>query len=424
MESPSPQSTPPSLEHLEGQDAGLFRMLKAEVESLREMAKRTQVKGLKESVDQVVSIIASIEQNNIELRAVRSQSAGTKLTVVDARKVVSVLSQNLNTAVKESNKIVLDAISSIDTRINGANEAGGTANGEVKAAVANLQTMLQAQSVKMDEMAEWGIQTSWTEVVRNKGKKKEQDGKPDDKPAATRQQRVRTRPPAILVQVGKEEFPALVHKIRGTTNRDVIGDHVVGMRQTKSGDLLIEIKGDPEQVEAVRAEVSRSAGEDIEVRTLQQKALLEIRDLDQWASQEEVIDAVAMVTGANRDAVRTIGLRKCYGGTQTALVIAPAALCRNVLLQGRIRVGMVNCRVRQGVSRARCFRCLSFGHTSKDCGGPDRSKWCKRCGSQSHFAKDCNASASEAEAFGKILEKESVTKSSANASKSVDPSSR
>lgn len=161
------------------------------------------------------------------------------------------------------------------------------------------------------------------------------------------------------------------------------------MRRTKSGDLLIEIKGDSEQVEAVRAEVSRSAGEDIEVRTLQQKALLEIRDLDQWASQEEVIEAGVMASGANRDAVRMIGLRKRYGGTQTALVVVPTALCRNVLLQGRVRVGMVNCRVRQGVSRDRCFRCLSFGHTSKDCDGPDRSKWCKRCGSQSRFAKDC-----------------------------------
>lgn len=227
-----------------------------------------------------------------------------------------------------------------------------------------------------------------------------------------------------MVQVGKEEFPALVHKIRGTTNRDVIGDHVVGMRQTKSGDLLIEIKGDPEQVEAVWAEVSRSAGEDIEVRTLQQKALLEIRDMDQWVSQEEVIEAVVLTTGANRDAVRMIGLRKRYGGTQTALVVVPKVLCRNVLLQGRIRVGMVNCRVRQGVSRARCFRCLSFGYTSKDCDGPDRSKWCKRCGSQSHFAKDCNAAVSEAEAFGKILEKESVAISSAKASRSADPSSR
>ncbi|CAI6370251.1 unnamed protein product [Macrosiphum euphorbiae] len=56
------------LEHLEGKDTGLFRMLKAEVESLKDMAKRTQVKGLKESVDTVWNIIGSIESNNVELK--------------------------------------------------------------------------------------------------------------------------------------------------------------------------------------------------------------------------------------------------------------------------------------------------------------------------------------------------------------------
>jgi len=65
-----------TLEHLEGKDTGLFRMLKAEVESLKDMAKRTQVKGLKESVDIVLNIIGSIESNNVELKLARNQQAG------------------------------------------------------------------------------------------------------------------------------------------------------------------------------------------------------------------------------------------------------------------------------------------------------------------------------------------------------------
>jgi len=121
MESSSSQPPPATLEYLEGHDAGLFRILKTEVESLKEMSKRTQVKGLKESVDQVISIIGSIEHNNAELRALRSQLARSKLMVVDARKVVTILIQNMNTAVKESNKIVLDAISSAGVRSTGAN---------------------------------------------------------------------------------------------------------------------------------------------------------------------------------------------------------------------------------------------------------------------------------------------------------------
>lgn len=81
---------------------------------------------------------------------------------------------------------------------------------------------------------------------------------------------VRQRPPAILIEKGTSDFPELVKKIRGGVNREVIGDHVVGMRQTKSGSLLIKMKGDQQQIEAIRAEVSRTAGANVEVRSMQQ----------------------------------------------------------------------------------------------------------------------------------------------------------
>lgn len=143
------------------------------------------------------------------------------------------------------------------------------------------------------------------------------------------------------------------------------------------------------------------------MRTLHQKTLLEIRDLDKWIDEEEVADSVATAIGTKRDAVRLLSLRMRYGGTQTALILAPTASSRNVLAQGRIRVGIVSCRMRQGEQEARCFRCLSFGHMSKDCDGPDRSKCCKRGGNQGHVAKDCSAVESDAAAFVKILEIES-----------------
>jgi len=70
--------------------------------------------------------------------------------------------------------------------------------------------------------------------------------------------------------------PTHSKKIRERVIINVIGEHEVGMRQTKSGELLIEIKGDSERVEAVRAEVSKSAGTDVEVISLQRKTLIEI----------------------------------------------------------------------------------------------------------------------------------------------------
>lgn len=164
--------------------------------------------------------------------------------------------------------------------------------------------------------------------------------------SATAQPRVRTRPTAILVNVGPEDFPELSKKIRGGVNHDVIGNSVVGMRQAKSGGLLIEVRGDQTQIEAVRAEVAKSAGPETEVRTLQQRALIEIRDLDQWTSSKEVLDEVCRSTGVGQEAVKVISLRKRFGDSQMALVSLPLSDSRGLVSSGRLRVGMVSCRVR------------------------------------------------------------------------------
>jgi len=136
---------------------------------------------------------------------------------------------------------------------------------------------------------------------------------------------------------------------------------------------------------------------------LQRKTLIEIRDLDQWTDEEEVVKAVATEIGATIDAMRVISLRERYGRTQTALILVPYALCRKLLLQGRLCVGIVSCKVRPWNQRVRCFRCLSFGHTSRDCLGPDSSKCCKRCRGLGHKAAVCKSSSAEARDFASKL---------------------
>jgi len=79
----------------------------------------------------------------------------------------------------------------------------------------HVESIRLQQQDKMDEMSERGIQTTWTDVVRSKGKKKDQGGKPADKPAAQgSSQRRGTRPPAIMVNASKKDFPALAQRIR------------------------------------------------------------------------------------------------------------------------------------------------------------------------------------------------------------------
>lgn len=74
---------------------------------------------------------------------------------------------------------------------------------------------------------------------------------------------IRSRFPVIIVDVSHEDFPALTMKIRGGASREIIDNHVVGMRQARFDGILIEVCDDG--VEAVRTEVSRSVGADFGV---------------------------------------------------------------------------------------------------------------------------------------------------------------
>ncbi|XP_025196607.1 uncharacterized protein LOC112595569 [Melanaphis sacchari] len=176
------------------------------------------------------------------------------------------------------------------------------------------------------------------------------------------------------------------------------------MRQTNSGGLLIEVRGDPSQVEAVRAEVSRLAGDEIEVRSLQQRTTLEIKDLDEWSTKEEVISSLLASYGTEGEIFKVASLRRQYGGTQVAVVTAPSAIAQKAISAGRLRVGMVSCRIRLHEGKERCFRCLSFGHMSKACKGKNRSGCCWRCGASGHLAANCKAERETILSFQKTLE--------------------
>jgi len=175
--------------------------------------------------------------------------------------------------------------------------------------------------------------------------------------------RIRARPPAIMVDAKPEDFPALARKICGGVDRGIIGDSIIGMRQAKSGGLLIEVREDQARIEVVRSEISRSAGNEVEVRALQQKVMVEVRDLDQWSTVEEVAEATATATGISLEQLRVFNLRKRFGSSQSALVLLLAGPSRVLLNSGRLHVGMVGCRVKLTDPKQRYFRCFCPGHS-------------------------------------------------------------
>jgi len=63
------------------------------------------------------------------------------------------------------------------------------------------------------------------------------------------------------------------------------------MKKARNGGMLLEVRGDDSVVELIRAKVTESAGQEASVRLLQQRTLLEIRDIDAWSNKEDIEDS-------------------------------------------------------------------------------------------------------------------------------------
>lgn len=166
------------------------------------------------------------------------------------------------------------------------------------------------------------------------------------------------------------------------------------------------MRDDNSAVELIRAKVAKSAGQEASVRLLQQRTLLEIRDIDAWSNKEGIADSFEKEAAISRENVKVISLRTSYGGSQTALVLLPASQVREIVKKGRLKISVVSCRVREAEKRnGRCFKCLAFDHESRSCKGPVRSKCCRRSSQHGHYVADFTVERSAAAAFTEVFKK-------------------
>lgn len=249
---------------------------------------------------------------------------------------------------------------------------------------------------------------TWTTVVRRPKPKTKPTGESEPKDsrgvvgAPARQLRPpRSRPPVIVVSDDSAQFPELLKTMRRNVNPQVTGDSITRMRRTMRGELLIEVSGGSEAMSSVKAEVERSLGPGAKVRKLEDMSPVELRDLDEETTSEEVRAAAAASCGS--DNVRVVNIRKIFGGAQAAVVMLPSAAARKLCAVGRLRVGLVYARARPSDLPMRCFKCHSFGHMARECSGDDRGSRCWRCGEAGHFSSACTAPREKAAAYRSTL---------------------
>lgn len=208
-----------------------------------------------------------------------------------------------------------------------------------------------------------------------------------------------------MVKRGESTFAKTVKNIRSKVDVAVIGETISKVRETRNGNVLIEVLGGRDNTEVVRREVEKTLRPDETIRSLEQRSLVKFCDLDCTTTKYDVIEALRRDFCSNADHIAVLNIRPVFGGEQAAVVLIPREAAIKLLEKGRIRVGMVYFRAKEAPKVTHCFRCLIDGHESRNCSGQNRTKDCRRCGKTGHFLRDCGASAQEANAFKAELER-------------------
>lgn len=193
----------------------------------------------------------------------------------------------------------------------------------------------------------------------------------------------------VLIQPGAERtYAEILGTLKEKMKPEESGAVVRSVRKTQNGAVLLELGKETTDKEAFRRSIQNAIGDAGQVKSPVSTTTIEIWDLDCLTTKEDVQQALVQETGKNMD-FKVHVFEPNSREQKMALATANAETASILLKKGRIKIGWMNCRIRQRVTVTRCHRCLGYGHIKANCNGTDRSRACWKCGKDGHKANGC-----------------------------------
>ncbi|CAG9562258.1 unnamed protein product [Danaus chrysippus] len=245
----------------------------------------------------------------------------------------------------------------------------------------------------------------WKKVVgkkQRKGKKPVPESPAANKaPAGKRRKLVPPKTAAVVVTLTAEAvtrgetYESVLRRARANIDPVQPGEGRVTCRRTQTGARIFEFSGAQGSAKAdtFANQLKETIADTAKVARPVKCVTLEVTDLDDSVTQEEVVAAVAALGSCDIAAIKGRAIRPGRGGMGSLRLECPVVAAKAVLAKGRLPVGFSSAGVRALEDEPmRCYKCFGIGHTRALCPcDAERTDLCFRCGKGGHKSTACEA---------------------------------
>jgi hypothetical protein len=186
----------------------------------------------------------------------------------------------------------------------------------------------------------------------------------------------------VTVKAEGRSYADLVKTIKKEVDIGKIGIKVKRMIKTEKGDLVMSVEGGEDKANILGNEI-KSKVNDINVTARKRgTTTIYIMGMDPTSNDEEAKKAIMKATNLKYTDVDVKEIRQGRYEEKTAIVEVPRSQVAALIKDGKLKVGWLECGVRERVHIIRCFKCLEYGHKTRDC------KFL-RCGQGGHKSREC-----------------------------------